>query len=693
MDRHLETILSTGALAQARTFVESIDETVDSAAISVLRSRLSAQLGDASNAMVHARRAATLDPEADAVVGNLISMAFLTGDFSDSMPMAAALATRGKSEIMREIGTANEIVLAASIDGDLALGFDKLQAFADESRRGGRLHYEGVSMLNAALMARAAGNAEAVVAAASRAIDALSLSSSIPELASARFAKAWGTALLGNLEGARTLMTEAGSDLRHSWRAEFLYEIAELESQLGNFDRANESLKEFGALRSLGPLARPSLLTETMLRIRRHEYEEASRLAPEADSTLPSAESGHRSRGLALVAVAATLAHRRDAAARSAAAVGAAKAQSADLWWAVASLAVATHSETLDVVVGRLAPRLAPAFSIAAELVVEGLSALTEPSMRAILEEAALRPERWRPPLRWVISQPRHPSRLAASRILDIVGDSTDVILLRRVSRESRRSGSDRQLGRGLARRIADRVTIEDLGRIELQIGNSVVPSGQVRRKVLALLTFLVSRTRFEATREEVLDALWPELDPVSAANSLNQTLYFLRRVFEPDYDEETTAGYVRQESELVWLDRELVQSRSSAVADLLRSYDSEPSGELAEEISRTYLGRFALDFAYEDWASDYRDWLHVAYLRIMEDAIRRDLEHGDHGRGLRLVERGLKIEPRLEELEASLVRLLKRSGSHTAAAEQYGRYASLQTRDLGVDPPPFEAL
>ena len=38
------------------------------------------------------------------------------------------------------------------------------------------------------------------------------------------------------------------------------------------------------------------------------------------------------------------------------------------------------------------------------------------------------------------------------------------------------------------------------------------------------------------ATQDQVLDALWPDLDPDVAINSLNQTIYFLRRVFEQDY-------------------------------------------------------------------------------------------------------------------------------------------------------------
>ena len=38
------------------------------------------------------------------------------------------------------------------------------------------------------------------------------------------------------------------------------------------------------------------------------------------------------------------------------------------------------------------------------------------------------------------------------------------------------------------------------------------------------------------STRDQVLDALWPDLEPLVAVNSLNQTVYFLRRVFESTF-------------------------------------------------------------------------------------------------------------------------------------------------------------
>ncbi len=125
------------------------------------------------------------------------------------------------------------------------------------------------------------------------------------------------------------------------------------------------------------------------------------------------------------------------------------------------------------------------------------------------------------------------------------------------------------------------------------------------------------------ATRDQVLDALWPDLEPDVAANSLNQTIYFLRRVFEPAFSEDVTSpGYVHHDSDVLWLDPELVTSRSIATRrSQFARPRRDPSPENVERLSAAYGGRFALDFAYEEWAVAYRDSMHAAYLEIIERA------------------------------------------------------------------------
>jgi DNA-binding SARP family transcriptional activator len=330
--------------------------------------------------------------------------------------------------------------------------------------------------------------------------------------------------------------------------------------------------------------------------------------------------------------------------------------------------------------------------SILAELVTSRLADIDLPLLEIVAEEAARRPERWRALLRSAVDG-SSPARWNAGRVLDQVGDLDDVARLRRLARSTPGGQGDRSLGKSLARRLAPKVFVEDQGRVSIAVGREVIPGTNVRRKVLALLCFLVSRQGFTATRDQVLDALWPDLEPAVALNSLNQTVYFLRRVFETDYHDDRSPGYVRHDSNLIWLDQELVTARSARCRTLIQKAGSVASPEDVDRISEMYLGRFALDFAYEEWAISYRDSLHAAYLQILENAVSADTVSGHYERAINLARRALDVDPETDEMEVALLKLYRLVGAHAAAAEQYEHYANLMRREVGVDPPPLETL
>ena len=195
------------------------------------------------------------------------------------------------------------------------------------------------------------------------------------------------------------------------------------------------------------------------------------------------------------------------------------------------------------------------------------------------------------------------------------------------------------------------------------------------------------------STRDQVLEALWPELDPDVAVNSLNQTLYFLRRVLEEDYEDDLSPGYVHHTSDVIWLDQDLVTSRSQQCRTLLRGFSREPSPDEVESLVQIYTGRFALDFEYEEWASAYRDSLHAAYLEVVERSVLNDFGTGHHDRGIRMARSALDIDSTAENIEVSLLRLYRVTGAHSAAAEQYAHYAAFQRDELGVEPPSLDSL
>jgi DNA-binding SARP family transcriptional activator len=315
--------------------------------------------------------------------------------------------------------------------------------------------------------------------------------------------------------------------------------------------------------------------------------------------------------------------------------------------------------------------------SALAEPLSARLHLLDDQALEAVAREAGARPRRWAHALRQVLDdEVPTSSLLPVATLLETVGEQGDVARLRGLSR-ALRSRQTAELGRELSRRTASRLFVEDIGRVRLRIGGRSIHGTAIRRKVLALLTFLLTKPDLSATRDQVIDALWPDADPNDAANSLNQTVYFLRRTIEPSYEEDLSPGFVHHKSDVLWLDADLVDSRSRQCRRLVVELSKTRDPMVAEQLTLEYKGRFALDFEYEDWADAYRDALHAAFLEATERQVRTDLEGGHYDRGIRLARRALQVEPHADSIEAALVRLYDLAGAHSAAAEQQSRYAA----------------
>ena len=205
---------------------------------------------------------------------------------------------------------------------------------------------------------------------------------------------------------------------------------------------------------------------------------------------------------------------------------------------------------------------------------------------------------------------------------------------------------------------------------------------------------FLVTRPQQMATREQVFDQLWPDQDPVAAANSLHQTLYFLRRDIDPWYEDGLSVDYSAMKSEVVYLDPELVQARS--VVFQRQASDVLARGAAPDEgrrLLRHYEGKFAPEFEYEEWAMAWRDRLHALYLQLVQSTAEGLLQRGDHEGASTVISAALLVDSSALELEPTLVRALWWSGARAAAVEQYSHYSRLHAQDLGLIPPSFTDL
>jgi DNA-binding SARP family transcriptional activator len=682
----IETILGTGAYAAAEEVAASLESHQADPAVLILRSRGAQQRGLLEAGVDLAEEAFAADPRSPAAILNLMTARTLQGNVEGALEVGALLENSPATRLSK-IGPAFRSMIATSTDGSLVVAGADLEALVGTLREQGEHHFLGVALSNWSYLLAAQGEPHLAYLRADEAVELLRASSAGVELVSALLARAGASAHLGSLESARNDIEESRKLGPLSSLTEVAYEGAQLETYFGSSERALALIAlvehEVSPLTDRGEQA---LLAAANLMIRRGEYDAAARQLQQLQFGERRSAIAFDVRRRAAAAALAFLNGDEEASSKIRRGITAAAAQGAKLWARYLQLLLHLIESPGAEDARRLADDDPALLSMAAEPLVRRLHELSPATVEAITAEASRRPERWREPLRQLSSSSSGVGAFRAAVILEQIGELSDVPLLRATGRRLRANPGAYDLGRVLARRLAPRVVVEDLGRVRLRIGMRLVEGSAIRRRVLELLCFLLTRPKFASTREEALEALWPDLDPSSGLNSLNQTVYFLRRVFEPNYNEDLSPGYVGQDSEMVWLDTDLVDSRSRRCREMIRSAETR-GGDGILALAREYRARFALDFAYDDWSTSFRDSLHASFLRVVEQAIHVDIELGHLVHAIELAELALEVEPDAEELELSLLRLYRMTGAHAAAAERYAHYA-MTLRGLGIEPP-----
>jgi ATP/maltotriose-dependent transcriptional regulator MalT/DNA-binding SARP family transcriptional activator len=688
LEKALPRILATGSFHLAEEILRkaALDPSSSITAL-IIEARLALQRGDGHSAISFANQALALDPTAAGTITTVMAAHTATGDAPGGAEVARLFEAR-VDPLGRELARAYRLVIETSSSGSINTALVQLRRIGNEATASGSHRYAGVALTDQALLLKAAGRPQLALRAADAAIEALEFASAPVEEVSAVLARGWALAHLGDLDGARATIARAKAIAPSSQHVEIAAEVAELEFYYGDPTVARAELDAAGDLSGDGS-DHASLMTclldaaagdLPLARIR------LDGLEPGKLRTTVAFEAARRATNalLALMTADATA----EAIAKDAATF--AGAQGARLWELYAGVigAAAAGANQLSRDIVKVGARDDGVISMAAEAIAPWVAELSAPALSAVSKEARARPARWRPLLRAAISVQGRVDRTAAATLLAELGEAPDVLLFGRIGRSAHDPNLIR-LSRALARRLCPRVQIRDLGRIQIRIGQRLVEGSQTRRKVLALLCLLLTKSHFSASREDVTESLWPDLDPGDALNSLNQTVYFLRRVFEPTFREEISPGYVHQDGETIWLDGELVEAASHLCREAISAMPDHPTISDALALLSLYEAPFALDFAYEEWAARYRDPLHASVLRIVEHALRDGAETREFRAAVALAERALLIEPDADEIQLALIDLYRMTGAHTAAAEQYERYATA-LRVLGVEPPPF---
>jgi DNA-binding SARP family transcriptional activator len=203
-----------------------------------------------------------------------------------------------------------------------------------------------------------------------------------------------------------------------------------------------------------------------------------------------------------------------------------------------------------------------------------------------------------------------------------------------------------------------------------------------VRRKDLALLTYLCIQRSRSLSRGTLASLLWGESSEEKARHSLTQALRRLRQLFGAD------ALNVRDES-VDW--RGEVQC-DAAELECLAAKPTTPGAELPEYreafLSHFSLGPGAQDF--EHWADARRAHYRGLAVRLLDAGGAEQERLGSWSQVLRLGLRVIEIEPLFEEGHRRVMRAWSALGERTLALKHYEDFVRWLQAEFGEVPDPL---
>jgi DNA-binding SARP family transcriptional activator len=208
------------------------------------------------------------------------------------------------------------------------------------------------------------------------------------------------------------------------------------------------------------------------------------------------------------------------------------------------------------------------------------------------------------------------------------------------------------------------------LGGFTVEVDGVALPADAwSRRQAAALVKLLALTPGRELHREQVIDALWPDLGLDEAAPRLHKAAHFARKALGAP-----TSVVLRGDVVALWPDGDLVVDAFVFDAIAEDALD-KGSVDAAASAVAAYTGDLLPHDLYEPWTENVRDRLRLRHLQLLRQAERwEDL---------------LEIDPADEEAHLALMGAQAGAGDRRAALLQYERMERALERELGVEPSP----
>ncbi|MBX5450677.1 MAG: AAA family ATPase, partial [Thermogemmatispora sp.] len=212
----------------------------------------------------------------------------------------------------------------------------------------------------------------------------------------------------------------------------------------------------------------------------------------------------------------------------------------------------------------------------------------------------------------------------------------------------------------------------------------------QRQRQLLALLLLSPGR---KLGREQIMEALWPGLDPETAAARLDRTVYSLRRILEPSLPRASISHLLRTEHEgLALADQHEIWTDSDAFELLLmqaREEQRTPAERehLLEEAVALYANDLLPEMADVPWVVTRRDMLRRHWMGALLELADLRLAREAYAAVIEPMDRLLAADDTNEAAVQRLIIALTALGRRAEAMRVYHRLVEALRRTHDIEP------
>ncbi len=237
---------------------------------------------------------------------------------------------------------------------------------------------------------------------------------------------------------------------------------------------------------------------------------------------------------------------------------------------------------------------------------------------------------------------------------------------------------------------------IQLLGGFAVSIDGKAIPTEQWRlKKTRSLVKLLALAHGHFLHRDQILEALWPNTDPSTAANLFYQMLHITRKLLRP-----VSEGHLTLEKGILYLSPEndisidIEQFEQAAAQILGLATETSHAMALASQDPLNfqvalsfYRGELLPEDRYEEWARERRERLHQIYLRLLLELARLHENRGEFTIGIETYKRALAEDRANEDAHLGLMRLYGLSGKRQQALRQFQLLKEGLKEELEAEP------